>query len=159
MVVEISAHHMVSINTTWGPCYHLEMMNAQRESQPSLTPPLHVMARHRGNPGSSPCLSWLDRGGATVFSMVFICNRVLTMQTCNLLDSHFLGPLVTKSRHLLGIYFYLHLFMFPGCCILLQVWGMRQKENPGNLLFCHSSDPKVPSLSAFLSSPFRMFVL
>ena len=81
--------------------------------------------------------------------LVFICNRALTVQTSYLLDRHFLGPLVTKSKYLLGIYFCLYLFMFPGCCILLQVWGMGQKENPGNSSFCHSSDPKVPSLSAF----------
>ena len=118
-------------------------------SQPSLTPPLRVIGGHSGHLGSPLCLCWLGRGGAMVFSMVFICNRALTVQTSYLLDRHFLGPLVTKSKYLLGIYFCLYLFMFPGCCILLQVWGMGQKENPGNSSFCHSSDPKVPSLSAF----------
>lgn len=153
---------MISINTTWGPCYHLEVMNTLALSilwhQPyMLGREVHVTPRDSENLGSPLCLCWIPRGGARVFSMLLLCDKCLLCKTANFLDNHFLGPLVINNRHLLRVYFCLHLFGSLGGYILwLQIWDIRDKKKIEETPFCHSSDPKVPSLSAFLSLPFRM---
>lgn len=163
--VKIQAHYMVFINSIWVPCNHLEGMNALAFNSVSLTP--HLCGMEGGW-----CYTW--RHWETRLPTLPLLDK---QGWCHCLfygDSLQQSGYCVKVSHLpLSLSFHQKGQAFVGLLFLSEPSGvsrllyspatslryMRQKENPGNSSFCHSSSPKFPSLSAFLSLLSRMFVL
>lgn len=98
------------------------------------------------------------KGGvrAAALSVVFgRCGEVLVGTFSILLDCPLPHPLPRENGLLLGLFWSAHIgiSMLPDY-LAPSLGYLRQKENPGNSIPCHSWDPEVPSQLSFFFSLF-----